>query len=628
MRLGGGDSQRVATGLADRHPPEAAVHASIRRRRAVGAAVDVLLRREHGLRELRVEAARHPACGHPHVLDVVVVGGHEAACVPLVAGGVGGGLRVVDGLVAPGEADSLGVLLLDLLRHQADLGAGVALVVVAVDRLAVVRLADVLDVLLQPPVGEEAAGLRGGGRRAGERAGAFGDVREELRRLERIRLLLQELVVEGGVLRLLRLLLRLASGELRLRTLQRRPLSPLAKRRKLLRRVGPHVVDALAKVGVGRRRPRTLPVLLLAQRRELGGVGGSLTIELPAQPLQGGPEPHALRIGLVADVGELGGRVGPLTVGLIANALELLPRARQRRPVGCCRVVVEALLLLGRAERLTVPLVQDAGVNLGVGEVLLLVQVRRRDAGAVAAERTRRDGVAELARLRLLVLLVENALGALQHGAEVGAEVLLRVQAVGVDGLSRRTGETGGHLIVRLRPGVGPARETGGGLIEGLSACVGSAVALACRLLIGLSRLIPARQRAQRRARILTAGVEGVALRLGRRAVVGGGRALRLAELVGGGLEIRLRLTGGRIGIRDSRLLCRAQGCNKFPVIGLERGLRRLLGGGVYRVVASENIGWDGHAVSTSGTFPPQVTSPLLEIELFFLPNLLLLFQR
>ena len=196
----------VVAGLRLGHPPEAAVGAASAARRTGDAAVEALLGLQHLVGQSRVESGATAEGEVPALRRVV------------------GRLPVVDRLVATRETHGLRVMLLDLLRQQTDLGAVVALVVVAVDRLAVVRLADRLDVLFQPFVGEEAARLRRGRGRTGKRARSFGDIREELRRLERIRLLLQELVVEGGVLRLLRLLLRLASGELRLRALQRRPL--------------------------------------------------------------------------------------------------------------------------------------------------------------------------------------------------------------------------------------------------------------------------------------------------------------------------------------------------------------------------------------------------------------------
>ena len=101
------------------------------------------------------------------------------------------------------------MILRDFLRDEADLRAGVALVVVAVNVLAVVGLADLLDVLLQALVREEAAAaLRGAGSGvARQRARAGRNVRQELSNLEGIRLLLLELVVEGLKARLTRLLL-------------------------------------------------------------------------------------------------------------------------------------------------------------------------------------------------------------------------------------------------------------------------------------------------------------------------------------------------------------------------------------------------------------------------------------
>ena len=128
--------------------------------------------------------------------------------------GVFGRLVVVDGLVAASKAHSVRVMLLDLLGDQADLGARVALVVVAVDRLAIEGLTNRLDVLLQTLIGEEAPRLRGRRRAARSRAGAKGDVGRQLKLLVRQRLLLKELVVQGGVFSLLGGLLDLTGGHL------------------------------------------------------------------------------------------------------------------------------------------------------------------------------------------------------------------------------------------------------------------------------------------------------------------------------------------------------------------------------------------------------------------------------
>ena len=81
--------------------------------------------------------------------------------------GVLSGLLIVDGLIAASQAHRLGVVLLNVLRQEADLGVLVALVVVAVNRLAVVRFANLLDVLFETLVREESAAARCGGGAAG-----------------------------------------------------------------------------------------------------------------------------------------------------------------------------------------------------------------------------------------------------------------------------------------------------------------------------------------------------------------------------------------------------------------------------------------------------------------------------
>ena len=83
-------------------------------------------------------------------------------------------------------------MLLDILRDQTNPRAGFALVLIPHDVLAIERLTDLLNVVLQAAVREErlrrrcAASLA----RARQRASAHGDVRKELRDLERIALAL------------------------------------------------------------------------------------------------------------------------------------------------------------------------------------------------------------------------------------------------------------------------------------------------------------------------------------------------------------------------------------------------------------------------------------------------------
>ena len=137
------------------------------------------------------------------------------------------------------------MILLDVLGHEADLRRVITLVVVLVDRLAIERLADRRNILLEAAIREQTARLVGRCGRSGQCASAFRDAGKELRNLERIGLLLEELVVERRETGLLRCLLCLTSGKLRLCTRQTRTLRTLAKCRKLLRRARANAVEAL-----------------------------------------------------------------------------------------------------------------------------------------------------------------------------------------------------------------------------------------------------------------------------------------------------------------------------------------------------------------------------------------------
>ena len=140
--------------------------------------------------------------------------------------------------------------LLDVLGHETDLGlARAPLVVEPVDRLAAVRGADLVDVLLEVAIGEERRALRGRAlrRRARQRARAHGNVGQELRHLERIALLLQELIVERAVERLLRLLLERAAGQQRLIGREAAVEEAAAEVGELLRGARAHAEDAAAE---------------------------------------------------------------------------------------------------------------------------------------------------------------------------------------------------------------------------------------------------------------------------------------------------------------------------------------------------------------------------------------------
>ena len=104
--------------------------------------------------------------------------------------------------------------LLSILGRETDVGVGLTLVLEPDDVLAFIRLTNFLDVFLEALVRKEWGGLRSGRRRARQRSGALSDIRQELRGLEWVRLLLKELVVERSEASLLRLLLGLAGRHL------------------------------------------------------------------------------------------------------------------------------------------------------------------------------------------------------------------------------------------------------------------------------------------------------------------------------------------------------------------------------------------------------------------------------
>ena len=134
-----------------------------------------------------------------------------------------------------GQTDRFGLLFLNVLRHQTDLSAVVAVVFEAVDGQTVVGLTDLLSVVLQAFVGEERGRLGRRGGRTRQRASAHRDVREELSRLEGVALLLQELLVFGSEVSLFCLLADSASRQKSLTALNARLLSASAKPRQLLR---------------------------------------------------------------------------------------------------------------------------------------------------------------------------------------------------------------------------------------------------------------------------------------------------------------------------------------------------------------------------------------------------------
>ena len=110
------------------------------------------------------------------------------------------------------------MLLFDFLSHQADVRLlfRVALILEFVNRLPVVRLTNLANVVLQAAVGEHRRRLRRGGRRSRQCARAHCDIRKELCNLERVALLLKKLVIHGRFTGLFSLLLLFTRRKLRL----------------------------------------------------------------------------------------------------------------------------------------------------------------------------------------------------------------------------------------------------------------------------------------------------------------------------------------------------------------------------------------------------------------------------
>lgn len=210
----------------------------------------------------------------------------------------------------------------------------------------------------------------------------------------------------------------------------------------------------------------------------------------------------------------------------------------QGGPVGLTGTKIHALLLLSSAQSLAISLIEDVRVNLRVGEVLLLLQVCRHDARSIAAKSALHDGVAGLARHRLLVLLIQHPLSALKHRLDVGRHELADLLAANLlrvhRARARRCKAGGGHvvglrrtlracdvalrlLLQRLRGPEALHVLPGRCRIEGLRALIRLAVPLQGGLLNGRDVVIGAAQRAKRRAGQRAADLLGASVVLSRR---------------------------------------------------------------------------------------------------------------
>ena len=328
---------------------------------------------------------------------------------------------VIHSLVAASKTDSLRMLALNVLRNQTNLSAALPLVVVAVDRLPIEGLANLMDILLEALVRKERGRLRRCRRRARIGASPHGNVGKELRHLERVALLLEELIIEGRVLRLLRLLFLRSGSQLRRGTLQGGALCASAKGGKVLRRLLAHAVDALPQASNLLPSRQALTELLLSQACKLAGSGGTLAKLL------------------------------------LANTHHLTGANLQGGAISLLSAKANPLLLLRRPQRLPVAGVVEVRDGLLIGKVLLIGEVGRRDARPIPAKGARPDGVAGKLRLLLLVLLVHRLHGRADHAVEVWRHILVdcALPQVGrVYGLRACRSKASGGLIVGLCGGL------------------------------------------------------------------------------------------------------------------------------------------------------------------------------
>ena len=286
------------------------------------------------------------------------------------------------------------------------------------------------------------------------------------------------MVIHGLIFGLLGLLLRLTRAHLRLTALDGGGLSAGAEAGECLGVGDALAVDLLPEGRLSLPQAHALGVVLLPDVEHLAGRGHALAKLLLTN---GGlllRQAHALAIHRLTKALKVLAGAGGLSVDLLADAEKLVNTFLLGCAVRLRRPQVDALLLLRCGERLGIALVQDAGINLRVGQTLLLIEVRRRDPGAAAAVSAGCDGVAKLARLGLLVLLVQDTLFALKHGLHVGRlelPDLASADLLRADGRDRAGDQVGSPLNIRITRTQGLTVKRSGLRVVGLRAAVSAA---------------------------------------------------------------------------------------------------------------------------------------------------------
>ena len=176
--------------------------------------------------------------------------------------------------------DSVRLPIQHILRDQTQLRSAIT-VIEPVDRLAVVKLTDMLNVVFEAFVREDRTRLRRGRGRTRKSTSSHCDIGKELSLLVRIPTLLKELLIFGSVRCLVCLLFGSTGSQFCLSTLESRTLSTRAKSRNLL--TGLHLTSKISRnhTLLTSRRLNSLIVSLLIQRCDsLSGPQLLLTAEI------------------------------------------------------------------------------------------------------------------------------------------------------------------------------------------------------------------------------------------------------------------------------------------------------------------------------------------------------------
>jgi hypothetical protein len=313
--------------------------------------------------------------------------------------------------------------------------------------------------------------------RTGQSASAFSNVRQELRNLERIALLLQELVVKSSFLGLVSLLLLLASGHL---SLGSRNLCSLVLHAKIgnihatslcnTSGLGGITKNVLANASSGLRTLKALRELLIAKTLNSLTLTNILCIQILANLTQLRTSAKVLLEARLAKLVNLSASAKSLTILLLtksreasANAklLAILLLAKSRSLLGClllgctvglCRSKTNTLLLLSCGKSLLIVCLIKTSDSLPHCKGLLLGKVSLRNTRTVATKSASLNGIAFHLPTLLGLLLLQESNGWVDYILLVlRAQIGLKIQPLRSDVLRPRLHIVLGLLVQGLR---------------------------------------------------------------------------------------------------------------------------------------------------------------------------------